>query len=192
MDMETRQTPKGSSFQWGPIVGLVGAVAALGVIGYAVARNNARPEPEPVVTVAPEPAPVYVDIRSLAAAMPKRDDEPTTAPSTQPADEIPGEVAKGTGVIAVKKGGKAKVAKVAAVADKPLDPDYAARRPNYYDTPTGGGYRGGGAPRVYGEETPEERYWRLRRENEERNRPQAGPTIREAETGTRRNIGGLR
>jgi hypothetical protein len=191
MDMETRQTPKGSSVQWGPIVGLVGAVAALGIIGYAVARGRSTPEPEPVVSVAPEPAPVYVDVRSLAAAEPRRAVEEAAA--TQPTDEVPGEVAKGTGVIAVKKGGKAKVAKVAAVADKPLDPDYAARRPNYYDPPTGGGYRGGGAPRVYGEETSEERYWRLRREEEARQRVEPGVTPREVRQGTRDRIpGGLR
>ena len=188
MDTEIPGTPKGSSVQWGPIVGLVGAVAALGVIGYAVARNRSAPEPEPGVTVAPEPAPVYVDIRSLAAAQPKPEAE-AAEPTTQPADDVPSDVAKGTGVIAVKKGGKAKVAKVAAVTDKPVDYDYinrTARTPTY-DSP-----RYGGAPRVYGEETPEERYWRLRRESEDRNRPQSGPTIRESESGTRRNIGGLR
>src|SRR5215211_7977666 len=109
MDMETQETPKATN--WAPIAGLVATVAVLGVIGYAVARSRAVPEPEPVVQVAPEPKPVYVDIRSLAAADLKRmEAEPTTEPTTQPAtDEIPGEVAKGTGVIAVKKGGKAKV-----------------------------------------------------------------------------------
>jgi hypothetical protein len=131
---------------------------------------------------------VYVDIRSLAAADLKRmeADEPTTAPATQPADEIPSEVAKGTGVIAVKKGGKAKVAKVAAVADKPIDPNAP---PRYYEPQQP--ERRYGAPRVYGEETPDERWMRLQREEANRYRQQPGVTPREVQNGTRRRIGAL-
>src|SRR5690349_17802265 len=106
MEMETQGQPKAGT-NWAPVAGLVGTVAVLGVMGFLVARSRSVPEPEPVVQVAPEPKPVYVDIRSLATADLKRmeADEPA-APATQPAGEIPGEVAKGTGVIAVKKGGK--------------------------------------------------------------------------------------
>ena len=172
MDTEMPGTPKGSSVQWGPIVGLVGAVAALGVIGYAVARGRSVPEPEPVVTVAPEPAPVYVDIRSLAAAPPKP--EVQAEPTTQPADEVPGDVAKGTGVIAVKKAGKATIAKVAAKADKPLDPNYLRSAP----TP-----RQSSGPRIYGES--------LAGSGGSGGR-ESGATIRESTYGIRNAVGGIR
>src|SRR5215212_9636315 len=118
MNRKTRQAQTGvSSVQWGPMVGLASAVACLGVIGYAVVHNRARPEPKPkpVVMMAPAPRPVYIDVRSLAVAEPRRDREEPAAVPPRPADEVPQEIAKGTGVIAVRKGGKAKVAKVAAV-----------------------------------------------------------------------------
>jgi len=191
MSTET-ENARTASFPWGTVAGMVIVAAALGVIGFAMARNRSSPAPEePVVTLPPEPKPVYVDIRSLAAAEPRHveTNDSATGPATQPAaDEIPADVAKGTGVIAVKKGGKAKVAKVTAVKDQPIDPDYAARKapspPTYYPPPSG--------PRVYGEETPEERRYRLAREEAARNRPSPGPTIPEMESGTRNKVGAIR
>ena len=158
------------------MVSLVSAVACLGVIGYAVAHNRARskPEPEPVVMTAPVPKPVYVDVRTLAAVEPRREPEvPAPSTSTPPADEVPLDVARGTGVIAVKKGGKAKVAKVAAVADKPLDPNHAPFSPA----------RQSAGPRVYGET--------LAGYGGSGGRD-SGATIRESSHGFRAGVGGIR
>ena len=181
MNRKTRQARTGvSSVQWGSMISLVSAVACLGVIGYAVVRNRARPEPAPepvVATLAPLPQTVYVDVRTLAAAEPRRDlEEPTTAAarSTRPADEVPQDVSKGTGVIAVKKGGKAKVAKVAAVADKPLDPNYVPFSP---------APRQSAGPRVYGEPIPGYGSSGGR---------ESGATIRESQYGFRAAVGGIR
>jgi hypothetical protein len=160
------------------MVSLVSAVACLGVIGYAVVRSRARPEPapEPVVMMAPVAQPVYVDVRSLAAVEPRRELEEPTAPaaSARPAEEVPQDVAKGTGVIAVKKGGKAKVAKVAAVADKPLDPNYVPFSP---------APRQSAGPRVYGEPIPGYGASGGR---------ESGATIRESQYGFRAAVGGIR
>ena len=178
MNRKTRQAQTGvSSGQWGPMIGLVSAVACLGIIGYAVSHNRARPEPKtrPVVMMAPAPQPVYVDIRSLAVAEPRPDlEEPTAAPPPRPADEVPQDIAKGTGVIAVKKGGVAKVAKVAAVADKPLDPNY---RP--FSPPP----RQSAGPRVYGASGPG---------YASSGGSVSGATISEATHGYRASVGGIR
>jgi hypothetical protein len=170
-----------SSVQWGPVLCLVSAVACLGIIGYAVARNRARPEPRPVaVIVAPEPQTVYVDVRTLAAVEPRRELEvpaaapSATAPTARTAGEVPQDAAKGTGVIAVKKGGKATVAKVAAVADKPLDPNYV---------PLSFSPRQSAGPRIYGEPIPG--YGGS-------SGPVSGATIREARYGFRAPVGGIR
>jgi hypothetical protein len=174
MNRKTRQAQTGvSSVQW---FGLVGAVACLGVIGYAVAHSRNRPEPRPrrVVMMAPAPQPVYVDVRSLAVAEPRRELEAPAAMPPRPADEIPGEIAKGTGVIAVKKGGKAKVAKVAAVADKPLDPNYRPFSPAPHQS---------AGPRVYGEAGPG---------YASSGGSVSGATISEASHGYRAAVGGIR
>jgi hypothetical protein len=187
MNRKTRQAQSGvSSVQWGPVFTLVGSIGCLGILGYAVQRNRARPEPSHVaVTSAPEPQRILVDVRTLAAAETRSDlEEPTAAPSTTasstigpstlPADEVPQDVAKGTGVIAVKKDGRAKVAKVAAVADKPRDPNYVPFSP----TP-----RQSAGPRVYGEPIPG---------YASSSGHDTGATIREASYGYRVAVGGIR
>jgi hypothetical protein len=204
MDIQSEGRPKGS-FPWLAVGGLVAVVGVSCVIGFALARDRSSVVREaPVVTVAPEPQRVYVDARSLAAAEFKRmeGNTPAGAPATQPADmpptAVPGDVARGTGLIAVKKGGKAKVATVAKVADKPRDPDYAAGtgRPPYGSNPGGVSHAPSppqsSGPRVYGEETAQERYWRLQREAAARNRTEPGPTIRETREGSRIPVGGIR
>ena len=206
MDMEnnetlTEETPKGKSFPWGAVLGLV-AIVAVGVIGFAVTRNRPTPEPEPDLTLrrkpaaaiaapAPDPnpktAPVYVDIRSLAADAKRNEVDvpvpplptprvparpatptrvaarPTARPAARPAPpepdaEVPTTVAKGTGVIAVKKGGKSVVATVAKVADKPVDPSSATGTDSAPQDSTAAAApttKPVAAPRIYGEQPPQ-------------------------------------
>src|SRR2546421_12756550 len=80
----------------------------------------------------------------------------TAAP--EPATEVPTTVAKGTGVIAVKKGGKAMVATVARVADKPIDPSSATRTDSPPKDPGAAAptTKPAAAPRFYGEEPPKD------------------------------------
>ena len=182
--------PAQSSFPWVQTVGIVVAVAGVGAAVFAMAKRASRPEPPstPLVTTSTQPKTVVVDLSQIAAPDPDR--LASGGAATRPAsdDDVPPDMtaAPGTGVIAVKTGGKTKVAKVAKVADKPLERNHdrpydydrssAYRQPPRYQPPP----QESGGPRVYGEPTPEEIAARERERERERNRPRRGVTYREA------------
>jgi antigen KI-67 len=158
----------------------------------ASAADAPRHKPAEADTPAPDPkpAPVYVDVRSLIADAKRNEaDDAVAAPATprattrrpatprtaapraaaprpaapEPAAEVPTTVARGTGVIAVKRGGRSMVTTVARVEDKPGEPAGAARSDaatkDSPKDPAGAAPTtkpAAAAPRVYGEEAPKE------------------------------------
>jgi translation initiation factor IF-2 len=86
---------------------------------------------------------------------------PTPRPAApEPAADVPTTVAKGTGVIAVKRGGKATVARVARVAEKPVDPSSATGAddsPKDPAAPAAPTTKPAAAPRVYGAEASKDK-----------------------------------
>ena len=167
------------SFPWVQTVGIVVAVVGVGAVVVAMAKRASRPEPPstPLVQTPVQPKTVIVDLSQLAAPDPSRLEQANAATRTSSDDgTVDMNAAPGTGVIAVKTGGKTKVAKVAKVADKPYEPTRSPYDPPTYNEPA----RSRGGPTVYGEPTPEELARQERQRERDRQRRQRGVTYREA------------
>ena len=172
------------SFPWVQTVGIVVAVAGVGAAVVAMAKRASRPEPPstPLVQTQVQPKTVVVDLSQLAAPDPSRLEQASAATRPSSDGDLSADMnaAPGTGVIAVKTGGKTKVAKVAKVADKPYEPTRNYYDPPAYTPPAGRSSNASEGPRVYGEPTPEELDRQARQRERDRQRRQRGVTYREA------------
>ena len=181
-----KRAAKGT-FPWVQAIGMMVAVAGVGAVIYAMSKRAERPEPPStsLVEAAPKAEKVLVDVSQIAVAEADRsekggaslkspfDGAAATEPTTVVAEAVPEQAAPGTGIIAVKTGGKTKVAKVAKVKDKPVEnPSYVPNYPGYSYTPPPAG------PKSYGELSQEE----IERRDRERHRYVAPPPLTYQET----------